>query len=66
MALRDDRRIEEVPLLCVLDGHDVDRLLLKLRKAHGEPRYDIAPEIAAAMRATARRVEAAAQMVPAS
>jgi hypothetical protein len=38
--------------------------LQKLIEIHGEPRYDIAPEIMAAPRATARRVEVAAEMVP--
>jgi hypothetical protein len=33
---------------------------------HHEPRYDIAPEIAAWARVTARHVETAAEMVPAS
>ena len=32
------------PLLpCLLDTHDVDRLLERLRAVHGEPRPDIAP-----------------------
>jgi hypothetical protein len=33
------------PTLCVLDVHDVDRLLERLRAFHGEPRADIAPEL---------------------
>jgi hypothetical protein len=35
----------EQPTLCVLDVHDVDRLLERLRAFHGEPRADIAPEL---------------------
>ena len=35
----------EPPLPCVLDVHDVDRLLERLRAFHGEPRADIAPEL---------------------
>jgi hypothetical protein len=42
------------------------RLLENLIAVLGEPRYDIASEITAARRATARRAEAAAEMVPAS
>ncbi len=39
------------PLLpCVLDTHDVDRLLERLRWVHGEPRRDIAPQLLAATR----------------
>ncbi len=33
----------ELPLPCVLDDDDVDRLLERLRAVHGEPRRDIAP-----------------------
>jgi hypothetical protein len=65
MALRDDS-YAEVPLLCVLDGRGVDPLLAKLREVHGEARADIAPKVKAAMRVTARRVEAAAEMMPAT
>jgi hypothetical protein len=50
----------------VFDRHGRDRLLDKLIAKHGEPRYDIAPEIAAWARVTARHVETAAEMVPAS
>jgi hypothetical protein len=42
------------------------RPLENLIAVHGEPRHDIAPELKAATRATARRVEVAAEMVPAS
>jgi hypothetical protein len=49
-----------LPALCVLDFHDVDRLLEKLRSVHGEPRYDVAPELEAATRAAAR-LQATAQ-----
>jgi hypothetical protein len=45
--------VYEVPLLSVLDEHDTDQLLQKLRAVHGEPRIDIAPEAVAARR-TAR------------
>ncbi|MGA2841729.1 MAG: hypothetical protein ABSG18_16405 [Steroidobacteraceae bacterium] len=39
------------PLLpCVLDTHDVDQLLERLRAVHGEPRRDIAPQLLAATR----------------
>jgi hypothetical protein len=34
-----------VPLLTVLDDTDTDQLLEKLRLVHGEPRFDIAPEL---------------------
>ena len=37
----------EVPLWSVLDEHDVDQLLQKLRAVHGEARFDLAPELAA-------------------
>jgi hypothetical protein len=50
----------------VLDRHGVDRLLMRLIAKHRTPRADIAREITAATRATARRVEAAANLVPAS
>jgi hypothetical protein len=33
----------ELPLPCVLDDDDIDRLLERLRAVHGEPRQDIAP-----------------------
>ena len=55
--------MEEPPLPCVLNEHDVDRLLQELRTAHGEPRYDIASEIARAV--TARFAGAAASLAPA-
>ncbi len=35
----------ELPLPCVLDDDDIDRLLERLRAVHGEPRRDIAPEL---------------------
>ena len=35
---------------CVLDTHDVDQLLERLRAVHGEPRRDIAPQLLAATR----------------
>jgi hypothetical protein len=35
----------EQPTLCVLDAHDVDRLLEWLRAIHGAARADIAPEL---------------------
>jgi hypothetical protein len=57
--------MEEPPLPCVLNEHDVDRLLQALRTAHGEPRYDIAPEIARAAAVTARFAGAAASLAPA-
>ncbi len=68
MAMRETSNIStELPPLCVLDRHGVDRYLVKLRAVHGEAgRADIAPELTTATRATARRVEAAAEMVPAS
>jgi hypothetical protein len=47
----------------VLDRQGIDRLLVMLIAKHHEPRYDIAPQIMAATRATARRVEAAAEML---
>ena len=40
----------ELPLPCVLDATDNDLLLQKLRAAHGDPRFDIAPELIAAKR----------------
>jgi hypothetical protein len=49
----------------VLDKRGNDRLLPALIAKHHEPRYDIAPEITAATRVTKRRVEAAAERVPA-
>lgn len=50
-----------------LIARGVDPLLAKLRKVHGAAsRPNIALEIATATRAAARRVEAAAEMVPAS
>jgi hypothetical protein len=52
----------EQPLSC-LNRHGIDPLLLRLRAVFGEAgRPDIASEIA---RAAARRVEAAAELVPA-
>ena len=42
--------VREVPLPCVLDATDSDQLLNKLRAEHGEPRFDIAPELIAAWR----------------
>ena len=33
----------ELPLPCVLDDDDIDRLLERLRTVHGERRRDIAP-----------------------
>ena len=38
-----DRPPSELPLPCVLDDDDIDRLLERLRAVHGEPRQDIAP-----------------------
>jgi hypothetical protein len=35
----------EVPLLSVLDEHDVDQLLQKLRVVYREARFDLAPEL---------------------
>jgi hypothetical protein len=35
----------EMPLLTVLDDTDTDQLLEKLRRVHGEPRFDVAPEL---------------------
>ena len=59
--------MEEVPLLCVLNEHDVDRLLEALRREHGEAgRADVAPGIARAATVTARRLEEAAELVPAA
>jgi hypothetical protein len=45
--------VYEVPLWSVLDEHDVDQLLQKLRAVDGEARFDLAPELVAATR-TAR------------
>jgi hypothetical protein len=46
IAMADDRLVQELPLPCVLDDHDVDRLLEKLRAVHGEAgRPNIAPEL---------------------
>jgi hypothetical protein len=42
--------VREVPLPCVLDATDSDQLLNKLRAEHGEPRFDIAPELIATRR----------------
>jgi hypothetical protein len=48
----DDRIVYELPLPCVLDDHDVDLLLEKLRAVHGEAgRPDIAPALLAALAA---------------
>ena len=52
----------EPPLPCVLDEHDVDRLLERLRAVHGELRADIAPEL----RAAARPQRASEQRLPIS
>ncbi len=38
----------ELPLPCVLDDDDVDRLLERLRAVHGEPRRDITAKAAPA------------------
>ncbi len=38
-----DHPPSELPLPCVLDDDDIDRLLERLRAVHGEPRQDIAP-----------------------
>jgi len=40
-----DHPPSELPLPCVLDDDDIDRLLERLRAVHGEPRQDIAPEL---------------------
>jgi|GEM_PF-2846458 hypothetical protein len=40
-----DHPPSELPLPCVLDDDDIDRLLERLRAVHGEPRRDIAPEL---------------------
>jgi hypothetical protein len=61
MALRENS--PELPLPSTLDARGVDRLLAKLRAAHGKPRFDIAPELKAETRVTARRVSSA-EMVP--
>ena len=59
--------MEELPLPCVLNAHDVDRLLEALRREHGEAgRADVPPEIARAATVTARRLEEAAELVPAA
>jgi hypothetical protein len=51
--------MEESPPPCVLNEHDVDRLLEALRTVHGEGgRPDIAPELSRAAAVTARRREA--------
>ena len=42
--------VYEMPLPSVLDDTDTDRLLVMLRLVHGEPRFDIAPELIAARR----------------
>jgi hypothetical protein len=63
----DETNMEELPLPCVLNEHDVDRLLEALRREHGEAgRADVAPEIARAAAVTARRLEEAAELVPAA
>ena len=54
------KKFAPVPPPSVLDRKGNDRLLAALIAKHHEPRYDIAPQIMAAARATARRVEAAA------
>ena len=38
-----DHPPSELPLPCILDDDDIDRLLERLRAVHGEPRRDIAP-----------------------
>ena len=38
-----DHPPSKLPLPCVLDDDDIDRLLERLRAVHGEPRQDIAP-----------------------
>jgi hypothetical protein len=43
-------KVVEVPLPCVLDATHSDPLLGKLRDVHGEPRFDIAPQLIAARR----------------
>jgi hypothetical protein len=43
--MRDHDLPSELPLPCVLDDDDIDRLLERLRAVHGEPRQDIAPEL---------------------
>jgi hypothetical protein len=48
MALLD--LVLEMPLPSVLDDTDTDQLLVRLRLVHGEPRFDIAPELIAARR----------------
>jgi hypothetical protein len=54
----DDRIVYELPLPCVLDDHDIDLLLQKLRAVHGEAgRPDIAPELMAARAARTRQRE---------
>jgi hypothetical protein len=59
--------MEELPLPCVLNEHDVDRLLEALRREHGEAgRPDVALEIARGAAVTARRLEEAAELVPAA
>ncbi len=35
----------ELPLPCVLDDDDIDRLPERPRAVHGEPRPDIAPQL---------------------
>jgi hypothetical protein len=59
--------MEELPLPCVLNAHDVDRLLEALRREHGEAgRPDVALETARAAAVTARRLEEAAELAPAA
>jgi len=48
MALLD--HVLEMPLPSVLDDTDTDQLLARLRLVHGEPRFDVAPELIAAKR----------------
>jgi hypothetical protein len=50
MALLD--LVLEMPLPSVLDDTDTDQLLVRLRLVHGDPRFDIAPELIAARRRT--------------
>jgi hypothetical protein len=56
---------EAPPLTVYRNG--IDPLLVRLRAVHGNGgRPDLAPEIAAAARVWARRMEAAAALVPAA
>ncbi len=55
LAWEFDKMPLEMLLPCVLDATDTDPLLEKLRAVHGEPRFDIAPELIAATRRTASK-----------